>query len=117
MVTFNTTSLQAYEYSDSDRCWLKRELLDDTESLFAKLPKYFKSQYIGNDSFLLIGGFDPIQNSSSNSCFLLDNNGTVKNFPSLCVPRQYLATAFDEQQREVFCIGGSNQYTGVLGSA
>lgn len=43
MVTFNTTSLQAYEYNDSDRCWLKKELLDDTESLFAKLPKYFKS--------------------------------------------------------------------------
>ncbi len=117
IVAFNTTQLETYEYMPLTHSWLKRELFDDTEALFAKLPKYFKSLYVGNDSFLLVGGYDPVMNATSDKCFLINGNGTVRNFPGLCVPRQYFTMAFDTYKRQAYCIGGFNNYTNVLGSA
>lgn len=73
--------------------------------------------YVGNDSFLLVGGYDPIENATSNKCFQIYGDGTVKNFPSLCLPRQYFTLAFDSEKSQVYCIGGFNNYTNVLKSA
>jgi hypothetical protein len=57
LVVFNTQNFQVYEYRDKLQTFSPVMVIDE-ENLAEKMPKNFKSVFIGNETFIIAGGFD-----------------------------------------------------------
>lgn len=80
------------------------------------IPHYFKSVYIPDDKFLLVGGLERETALTSNRCFLIDDKGKVMYTNDMFVPRQYFTVATDYANELIYVIGGYNHVSGVLGT-
>ena len=62
----------------------------DTENFAERIPKDFKSIYVGGpeQSFLLVGGFDTRRGTTSNAAFLYQK-GKLKEVLEMYQPRQF----------------------------
>lgn len=57
IVIFNTESVGVFDYRESRQSFVPLQILDE-ENLAEKIPKAFKGVFIGNESFMLAGGYD-----------------------------------------------------------
>ena len=80
------------------------------------MPHYFKTVYIPDDKFLLIGGLERETSLTSSRCFILDDKGKLTNQKDLNIPRQYFALATDYASEKIYAIGGFNDELGLLAS-
>ena len=78
------------------------------------MPHYFKSIYIPDDKFLLVGGLERDQPSTSPRCYMIDDKGKVTYTREMVTPRQYFTVATDYPKDLVYVIGGYNHISGVL---
>ena len=64
--------------------------LIDTENFTERIPKDFKSIYVGGpeQSFLLVGGFDVRKRAISNAAYLYQK-GKLKEVLEMYLPRQF----------------------------
>jgi hypothetical protein len=80
------------------------------------VPRYFKTVYIPDDKFLLIGGLERDSSKTSSRCFMVDNQGKLSTAMDMHVARQYFTVAIDYPKDLIYVIGGYNQDEGVLNS-
>lgn len=80
------------------------------------VPHYFKTVYIPDDKFLLLGGLERDSTLTSNRCFMIDDRGRLNATNDMQVPRQYCAIAPDYANDLLYVIGGYNHLSGVLPS-
>ena len=80
------------------------------------IPHYFKSVYVPDDRFLLIGGLERETALTSNRCFMIDDKGKVSYTAEMAMPRQYFAVATDYANDFIYVIGGFNHMSHVLGT-
>ena len=78
------------------------------------VPHYFKSVYIPDDKFLLMGGMERETAETSNRCFLLDDKGKLQFAQEMFHPRQYFTICPDYQKDSIYVIAGFNHILGVL---
>ena len=117
LVAFNTHQLGAFHYIEKAREFEKLALKDDENYTTNDIPHYFKSIYIPDDKFLLVGGLERDTALTSNRCFMIDDKGKVMFSPSeMYVPRQYFTVATDYPNDLIYVIGGFNHVSGVLGT-
>ena len=117
LVAFNTHQLSAFHYIEKAREFEKLALKDDENYTTNDIPHYFKSIYIPDDKFLLVGGLERDTALTSNRCFMIDDKGKVMFSPSeMYVPRQYFTVATDYPNDLIYVIGGFNHVSGVLGT-
>ena len=71
LVLFDSQKFAAYEYQAKGRTFSELPLID-TENFTERIPKDFKSIYVGGpeQSFLLVGGFDVRKRQISNAAYL-----------------------------------------------
>ena len=91
-------------------------LKDDENYAQNEVPHYFKTVYIPDDKFLLVGGLERELNSTSSRCFMIDDKGKLTPTMDLNIGRQYCAVAPDYANDAIYVIGGYNDELGVLGS-
>jgi hypothetical protein len=72
LTIFNPMAFKVFEYSEKAKNY-REVLFTDEEALVARVPKHYKSVYLGHEteSYLLAGGYDAESGNSSNLCFLL----------------------------------------------
>jgi hypothetical protein len=116
LVTFNSYKLAAFNYIEKAREFEKLELKDDMNLADNEVPRYFKTVYVPDDKFLLIGGLERESSKTSNRCFMIDNQGKLSAAMDLHVGRQYFAVATDYLKDLIYVIGGFNHENGVLDS-
>ena len=87
LVTFNTYSLGAFNYIEKAREFEKLELKDDMNLAENEVPRYFKTVYIPDDKFLLIGGLERDKTKTSSRCFMVDNQGKLSTAMDMHVAR------------------------------
>jgi hypothetical protein len=80
------------------------------------VPHYFKTVYIPDDKFLLIGGLERETSQTSARCFILDDKGKLTGQKDLTIPRQYFTIAPDYANEKIYAIGGYNDELGLLAS-
>ena len=56
LVAFNTYQLQAYTFSEKLRDFFEVKISDDDNMAQHDVPRFFKTYYIPDDKFLLVGG-------------------------------------------------------------
>lgn len=87
LVAFNSHQLQAFHYIEKAREF-ERLSLDDEENMAQnEVPHYFKSIYIPDDKFLLVGGLERDQPATSNRCYMIDDKGKISYTREMIVPR------------------------------
>ena len=91
-------------------------LLDEENYAINDIPHYFKSVYVPDDRFLLIGGLERETALTSSRCFMIDDKGKVSYTAEMAVPRQYFAIATDYANDLIYVIGGFNHMSHVLGT-
>ena len=76
-----------FEYSEKARSYREVHFTDE-DALVAKVPKQYKSVYLGHEteSYLLTGGYDGASGTSSNLCFLLID-GSIQELLEMYVAR------------------------------
>ena len=89
LVLFDSQKFTAYEYEVKESTFLELPLID-TENFAERIPKDFKSIYIGGalQSFLLVGGFDVRKEQTSNAAFLYQK-GKLREVIEMYTPRQF----------------------------
>jgi hypothetical protein len=72
LTIFNPLAFKVFEYSEKAKSYREVHFTDE-DALVAKVPKQYKSVYLGHEteSYLLAGGYDSASGTSSNLCFLL----------------------------------------------
>lgn len=60
---------------------------DEENYAMNDIPHYFKSVYVPDDRFLLIGGLERETLMTSNRCFMIDDKGKVSYIAEMVVPR------------------------------
>lgn len=70
LVIFNTQQFGLFEYREKISQFVQLPIVDE-ENLSEKMPKNFKSVYIGNESFFIAGGYDAKAGKSSKRAFML----------------------------------------------
>ena len=116
LVAFNSHKLGAFNYIEKAREFEKLELKDDMNLAENEVPHYFKTVYIPDDKFLLIGGLERDSSKTSNRCFMIDDKGKLSTANDMREPRQYFTVAIDYASDLIYVIGGYNNYEGVLDS-
>ena len=89
LLLFDTQKFAAFEYRAKGSNF--RELgLTDTENFAERIPKDFKSIYVGgpDQSFLLVGGYDIRRSATSNAAYLYQK-GKLKEVLEMYLPRQF----------------------------
>ncbi len=110
LCTINVTNFAMYYYNIYKDVWFRFQV--DTEEIrLKKIPKYFKYVYVGEDKYVLLGGFDVDINASSNKTFFFQD-GHFARCENMAVARQYFGLALDKTY--VYTIGGYNSESGVL---
>jgi hypothetical protein len=87
LVAFNSHQLGAFNYIEKAREFEKLELKDDMNLTENEVPHYFKTVYIPDDKFLLIGGLERDSAKSSNRCFMIDDKGKLSTAMDMHVAR------------------------------
>ena len=89
LVLFDSQKFAAYEYQAKGQNFSELPLID-TENFAERIPKDFKSIYVGGseNSFLLVGGFDTRKRAISNAAYLYQK-GKLKEILEMYVPRQF----------------------------
>jgi hypothetical protein len=108
----NVTNFGIYYFNVYKNVWFKFQV-DQDEVRLKKIPKYFKYSYLGEDKYLLVGGFDVESNASSNKVFIYQD-GHFTRCTSLITARQYFALAQDSTH--IYVLGGFHNEQGVLAS-
>lgn len=116
MVAFNSHQLGVFNYIEKAREFEKLELKDDMNLAENEVPHYFKTVYIPDDKFLLVGGLERLSSKTSNRCFMVDNQGKLSTAMDMHVARQYFTVCTDYPNDLIYVIGGYNNYDGVLDS-
>ena len=77
LVTFNTSNLQVYCFNEKLRDFQQLRFID-TEN-FAKndMPRFFKTVYIPDDKFFIIGGLERQTSQSSAKAYIIDEKGKL----------------------------------------
>lgn len=78
------------------------------------MPHYFKSVYLPDDKFLLIGGVERDTSFTTNRCFLLDDKGKLSIANDMHEPRQYFTVATDYANDLIYILSGYNHLDGVI---
>ena len=87
LVAFNTYQLSAFHYIERAREFEKLQLQDEESYAVNDIPHYFKSVYIPDDKFMLMGGLERETALTSNRCFMIDDKGKVNFTSEMFVPR------------------------------
>lgn len=87
LVAFNSHQLGAFNYIEKAREFEKLELKDDMNLAENEVPHYFKTVYIPDDKFLLIGGLERDSSKTSNRCFMIDDKGKLSTANDMREPR------------------------------
>ena len=89
LVLFDSQKFAAFEYRAKGSNFQELPLID-TENFAERIPKDFKSIYVGGpeQSFLLVGGFDIRKNSQTNAAFLYQK-GKLKEVLEMYMPRGF----------------------------
>ena len=89
LVLFDSQKFAAFEYHAKGRTFSEMPLID-TENFTERIPKDFKSIYVGGpeQSFLLVGGFDVRKRQISNAAYLYQK-GKLKEVLEMYLPRQF----------------------------
>ena len=69
--------MAAYHYIEKEREFEKLQILDEENYSMTDVPHYFKSVYIPDDKFLLVGGLERETATTSNRCFFIDDKGKL----------------------------------------
>lgn len=78
LVAFNTYQLQVFNYFEGLRDFKELKISDEDNLAKHDVPRFFKTIYIPDDRFLLIGGQERDEPSfSSKKVFLLDERGKL----------------------------------------
>lgn len=79
MVLFDTHKFAAFEYRQKGNSFAELPLID-TENYTERIPKDFKSIYVGgpNQQFLLAGGFDARKKKISNRAYLYEKGRLIE---------------------------------------
>eukprot|EP00347_Sterkiella_histriomuscorum_P013856 403363103 len=117
LVAFNTFQLQAYNYIEKLRDFKELKLIDEDHLAKHDVPRFFKTIYIPDDRFLLLGGQERDEPSlSSKKVFLLDDKGKLLQQNDMFKERQYFATVADYENQYAYVIGGFNHRKGLIKS-
>ena len=116
LVAFNSHQLSAFHYIERAREFEKLNLIDDENYAMNDIPHYFKSIYVPDDRFLLIGGLERETALTSNRCFMIDDKGKVNYTAEMNIPRQYFTIATDYPNDTIYVIAGYNNISHVLGT-
>ncbi|CDW86358.1 kelch motif family protein [Stylonychia lemnae] len=115
LVAFNTYQLQVFNYHEKLRDFKELKFYDEDQLSKHDVPRFFKTMYIPDDRFLLIGGQERDNPSlSSKKVFLLDDKGKLQQTSQLNKARQYFATCPDYENEFAYVIGGYNHKRGLL---
>ena len=85
----------------------------DEENFAEKMPKNFKSFFIGNETFLIGGGYDEKLNKSSKKVYSVIR-GKLQELMEMHKGRQFFPMITDYSNQYVYCIGGFNTKKGAL---
>ena len=78
LVVFNTYNLSScYNYYEKMRQFERLPLIDEENLAQNEVPHYFKTVYIPDDKFLVIGGLERESCITSNRCFMIDEKGKL----------------------------------------
>ena len=69
LVVFNTQQLQAFSFQEHLREFKEVDIIDEENLSQLEVPRYFKSLYIPDDKFLLLGGLERHTSHSSARVF------------------------------------------------
>jgi hypothetical protein len=53
------------------------DLIDEDNLATLEIPRYFKSVYVPDDKFMLIGGLERHTSASSARCFIIDEKAKI----------------------------------------
>ena len=89
LVLFDSQKFAAFEYKANGASFAALPLID-TENFAERIPRDFKSIYVGGpeQSFLLLGGFDIHKRTTSNAAYLYQK-GKLKEVLEMYLPRQF----------------------------
>jgi len=117
LVVFNTYNLSnCFNYYEKMRQFERLPLLDETNLSSNEVPHYFKTVYIPDDKFLVIGGLERETSITSTRCFIIDEKGKLSVTNDMQVGRQYMTICSDYQDDKIYVIGGFNSEKGLLRS-
>jgi len=116
LVAFNTHLLQLYSYVEKLRDFVPLKVIDEDNLSVSDVPRYFKTLYIPDDKFILVGGLERHSNDSSSRTYLIDEKGKLTPLHDLIIPRQYFTLCSDYANECAYAIGGYNHEKGVLKS-
>ena len=77
------------------REFTKVELIDEDNLAQLEIPRYFKSLYIPDDKFMLIGGLERHTSHSSARCFIIDEKARINRLQDMDIGRQYFTICLD----------------------
>lgn len=78
LVVFNTYNLKyIFNYYEKLRDFERLSLVDDENLAEDEVPHYFKSIYIPDDKFLVMGGLERESSITSQRCFIVDEKGKL----------------------------------------
>lgn len=78
LVVFNTYNLKyVFNYYEKLRDFERLSLVDDENLADGEVPHYFKSIYIPDDKFLIMGGLERESSITSQRCFMVDEKGKL----------------------------------------
>ena len=90
------------------------DIIDEDNLAKVEVPKNFKSIYIPDDKFMLIGGVERLTNSSSSRCFRIDERGRLNRLIDMETGRQHFTLCVDEAKNNkdnktyIYAISGFN---------
>ncbi len=117
LVVFNTYNLKyVYNYYEKLREFERLQLVDEENLAENEVPHYFKTVYVPDDKFLIIGGLERESSVTSQRCFLLDEKGKLSVTTDMHVGRQYITVCADYPNNTIYVIGGYSSELGVLSS-
>lgn len=70
LVIFNTESFGLFEYKEKSEQFNHKTIIDE-ENLAEKMPKNFKTVFIGNETYFIAGGFDSKAGKTSKHAYYL----------------------------------------------
>lgn len=117
LVIFNTYNLSScYNYYEKMRQFERLPLQDETNLSQNEVPHYFKTVYIPDDKFLVMGGLERESSITSARCFLIDEKGKLSVTSDMQIGRQYMTVCTDYPLDKIYVIGGYNSEKGLLRS-
>ena len=86
-----------FEYRVKQQTFIQLPITDE-ENLAEKVPKNFKSVYLGGEAFFIAGGFDQKMGKTSKRAYLL-TKGKITEILEMIKSRQFFTMVFDANAR------------------